>query len=78
MSCFIKRYISEKAYVDYGFIQSTFKDYYYQTCDDGNKLFINKKTKEVLLDNKVDSIDFFFVLLRMYNDKIIEFRGKYD
>lgn len=78
MSCYIRRFISEKAYVDYGFVPFVTNDYFYQSCGDGNRLFINRKTKEVSLDYKVNSIDFFLPLLRMYNDKIIEFRSIYD
>lgn len=78
MSCFIKKIISEKAYVDYGFCISPIHDYFYLNCEDGNQLFINRKTREVQLNYKVNSIDFFIPLLRMYNDNIIEFRCKYD
>lgn len=72
MRIFIRKNISEKAYQDYGFVQSVMTGYYYQTFNNGNKLMIDRKTKEVILDFQSSSIDFFVCLLRMYLDRVIE------
>lgn len=72
MKIIIKKNISEKAYQDYGFVQSVMTGYYYQTFINGNKLFIDRKTKEVILNINSNSIDFFECLLKMYLDKVIE------
>jgi len=72
MRIVIRKNISEKAYQDYGFVQSVMTGYYYQTFNNGNKLMIDRKTKEVILDFQTSSIDFFICLLRMYLDRVIE------
>jgi len=72
MRIVIRKNISEKAYQDYGFVQSVMTGYYYQTFNNGNKLMIDRKTKEVILDFQTSSIDFFVCLLRMYLDRVIE------
>jgi len=72
MRIVIRKNISEKAYQDDGFVQSVMTGYYYQTFNNGNKLMIDRKTKEVILDFQTSSIDFFICLLRMYLDRVIE------
>ena len=72
MRIVIRKNISEKSYQDYGFVKSIMTGYYYQTFDNLNKLFIDRKSREVILDVKSKSIDFFECLLKMYLDKVIE------
>lgn len=78
MRIVIRKNISEKAYIDYGFVKSCMTDYYYQTFENNNKLFINRRSREVILDIKSNSIDFFECLLKMYLDKVIEIEVSYD